>query len=215
MELGSYEISRTDANDICWNHMRSVVISRPTATLDRLLSIANSLYSGTKAMQVTAEITEAVRVIKAREDAEAAKVLNADEAGRIAAAAAGPASLEVVRIRTARATRIMTELFCYADSLVIGEGDEAAHGAVLVQASDRFRAIVAAEPHRVAKLLSSVEAGRVLDTLNALLAYRTPDELAASDWTGGTLDGTVDEGCYGDLEADKDERSADAEHYCY
>lgn len=212
MELGSYEISRVDANDICWNHMRSIVISRPTATLDRLLSIANSLYSGTKAMQVTAEITEAVRVIKAREDAEAAKVLNADEAGRIAAAAVGPAGPVVWKIRVARATRIMTELFGYADSLVIGEGDEVAHGAVLVQAQDRFRALVAAEPHRVAKLLSSVEAGRVLDTLNALLAYRTPAEIDADYRAAGLADPNYHGGA---MEADKDERSADAEHYGY
>lgn len=77
----------------------------------------------------------------------------------------------------------------------------------------QFHLLALNEPHRVAKLLLSLEAGRYGNVLRGLHAYRAP-------LTGGTLDGTVDEGCYGDvpygdLEDAKDEASADAEHYGY
>lgn len=166
MELGSYEISRKDANDICWNHMRSVVMAS-TCTLDRLLRIANNLYSGMEAMQVTAEITEAVWQIKARKDAEAA----------------------------------LTKVVGLAVNTTVAE---------LIDS--RFRALTTAEPHRVARLVASVDAGRVLDTLNALLAYRTPGEIDADYRAAGLADPNYHGNA---MEAEADERSADAEHYGY
>lgn len=72
----------------------------------------------------------------------------------------------------------------------------------------QFRLLALNEPHRVAKLLLSLDAGRYGDVLRALHAYRAPV-------TGGTLDGSVDEGAYGDQDDSKDEASADAEHYGY
>ena len=116
------------------------------------------------------------------------------EAARIAGpliGPAGPASPNVMRARKVRALRLMTELLGYADSLVIGEGDDAAHGVVLAQVSDRFRALAGAEPHRVARLLAGVEEGRVEEALNALLAYRTPAETNA-DYRAAGQDGSVD-----------------------
>jgi hypothetical protein len=68
----------------------------------------------------------------------------------------------------------------------------------LVAVNAAFHRLAGDDAYRVHKLLVSLKRGRQLAVLEALLAYESPvsNEL---DWRGGTLDGTVDEGCLGDL----------------
>lgn len=163
--LAGYEISRVDANDICWNHMRSIVISQSTVTLDRLLRIANNLYSGTQAMQVTAEITEAVRVIKTREDAQAeASMSPGEEAGKAADTA----------------DRLNNR--CGADASSPMYRDDAAHHLLkafteakrtgrLSSVVRGFNRLAEMDGYRVHKLLISLKRGRQGDVLNALEVF--------------------------------------------
>lgn len=75
-------------------------------------------------------------------------------------------------------------------------------------ASEGYWQLVRFEGHRVAKLLSSVEDGRLDDVLEALIEYVALRKRLAAK---AVLDAPADQ----QAEAMKDEDSADAEHYGY
>lgn len=155
----NFELTAQQANDITWNHMRSVVFTGPQ-TAGQVLRVANNLFSGMEARMKTADITAAIEAFEVQ--AEAALVVGeeAAKAAERAAALNDPNADATGSPYYADAAYLLVDLFRAAK--------DQGHA---LQTVNAFHRLATDDGYRVHKLLISLKRGRLDDVLTALLAY--------------------------------------------
>lgn len=189
-----------------------VQVNLPT-NLIGLLRLVNKVQQGTQAMQTTANLTAAVvdNVAWMQDmgmDVQPLRVPDVmNTAGAAAAVAnvlnAGPIGSRQRGLFQGWAKVQLDRLICHADSR---------HGHAAAWASEGFWLLVQHEGDRTRKMLGSIEAGRLDDVLEALIDYVAARKRAAARKALDVPTGGPD---LAELEAAKDEASADASHYGY
>lgn len=152
----NFELTAQQANDIAWNHMRSVVFTGPQ-TAGRVLRVANNLFSGMEAQMKVAAITADIEAFEAQ--AEAALVVG-EEAAKAAELAVYLNGVDKHSPYHVDAAYLLVNLFRAAKD----------QGRAL-QTVNAFHRLATADGYRVHKLLISLKRGRQDDVLTALLAY--------------------------------------------
>lgn len=188
--------------------LTGVTVNLPTNLL-ALQRLVNRVVEGTAAMQITANLNESVADVFEwyRDMGMDIVALRTPDAMNTAAAATAAANVQHAGPEGSRKRGLyigwakvqLDRLMAHADSR---------HPQAAGWASEGYWQLVRFEGHRVAKLLSSIEDGRLDDVLEALIEYVALRKRLAAK---AVLDAPADQ----QAEAMKDEDSADAEHYGY
>jgi len=179
-----------------------------------LVRLVNKVYEGTQAMQLTADLRQAVslNVEWLREAGVTVEtlrrpaVMNTLEAAQLAISLGDydlPVGSRDRGLAVSRTKIAFDMLICHANGL---------HPHLAAYVSEGYRLLAEAEPKRVALLMCSLGEGRYGDLCKALVEYAAAAKRATARAELGIETGGPD---LAEMEAAKDEAAADAEHYGY